>query len=354
MDAMSDERAPAASHDPVPGAAPAGGVPVPGAAPAAHRMIPTERGVVPGGLDAGGGATSSFAVPDGSRSGVPGVPDPMRIGDRLFTWGTRTHVMGILNVTPDSFSGDGLIADGSHGVGAAVARGRAMAADGAEILDVGGESSRPGHAPVDVDEEIRRIVPVIAALRDALPGIPVSVDTVKPAVAAAAIDAGAALVNDIWGVAEDDRLSRVAAERGVPIILMHNRAEARYTSVVAEVIGDLQRAVDRAMRAGVPWDSIVVDPGFGFGKAPEHNLALLRGLASLRVLGRPILLGTSRKSTLGKVLDLPPEERVEATVATTVLAAAAGVDIVRVHDVRENVRAARMADAVVRGEGPSR
>jgi dihydropteroate synthase len=207
---------------------------------------------------------------------------------------------------------------------------------------------------VDADEEIRRIVPVIAALREALPGIPVSVDTVKPAVAAAAIDAGAALVNDIWGVAEDDRLSRMAAERGVPIVLMHNRAEARYTSVVAEVIGDLQRAVDRAMRAGVPWESIVVDPGFGFGKAPEHNLAVLRGLASLRVLGRPILLGTSRKSTLGKVLDLPPDERVEATIATTVLAAAAGVDIVRVHDVRANARAARMADAVMRGVGASR
>ena len=314
----------------------------------ADRTVPSEHGVVPGGLDAGGGATSSFSAPEGARSGVPGRPEPTRIGDRVFTWGERTHVMGILNVTPDSFSGDGLLEGGACPVGAAVARALAMVADGAAILDVGGESSRPGHDAVDADEEIRRVVPVIVALRAAIPDVPVSVDTIKPAVAEAALDAGAALVNDIWGVADDDRLSRVAAERGVPIVLMHNRAEARYTSVVAEVIGDLQRAVDRAMRAGVRWESIIVDPGFGFGKAPPHNLALVRDLAAFHVLGRPVLLGTSRKSTLGKVLDLPPDERVEATVATTVLAAAAGVDIVRVHDVRENARAARMADAVVR------
>ncbi len=342
---MSDERAPHESAGPEPHEGPG---------PAGDRAIPVERGVVPGGVDTGGGATSSFAIPEGSRPGVHGTPAPMRIGDRTFAWGARTHVMGILNVTPDSFSGDGLLAEGTDRVEEAVARALAMAADGAEILDVGGESSRPGHAAVDAEEEIRRIVPVIAALRAAVPGVPVSVDTVKPAVAAAAIDAGAALVNDIWGVADDDRLSRMAAERGVPIVLMHNRAEARYTSVVAEVIGDLQRAIDRAMRAGVPWESIVVDPGFGFGKAPEHNLAVLRDLAAFRLLGRPVLLGTSRKSTLGKVLDLPPGERVEATVATTVLAAAAGVDIVRVHDVRENARAARMADAVVRDGGSSR
>ena len=313
-----------------------------------ERRIPSEHGVVPGGMDAGGGATSSFAAPEGARSGVPDGPEPTLIGDRLFAWGTCTYVMGILNVTPDSFSGDGLLAGRSGPVGAAVAQALAMVADGAGILDVGGESSRPGHAAVDADEEIRRVVPVVAALRAEIPDVPVSVDTIKPVVAEAALEAGAALVNDIWGVADDDRLSRVAAERGVPIILMHNRAEARYTSVVAEVIGDLQRAVDRAMRAGVRWESIIVDPGFGFGKAPVHNLALLRDLAAFRVLGRPVLLGTSRKSTLGKVLDLPADERVEATVATTVLAAAAGIDIVRVHDVRENARAARMADAVVR------
>jgi dihydropteroate synthase len=178
------------------------------------------------------------------------------------------------------------------------------------------------------------------------------VDTTRPAVASAALDAGAHLLNDIWGVAEDDAMSRLAAQRQVPIVLMHNRAEPRYRNLVAEVVADLQRALDRALDAGVPWDHLVVDPGFGFGKTPDHNLALLAELEALAVLGRPVLLGTSRKSTLGKVLDLPADQRVEATVATTVLGIAAGVDIVRVHDVRQNVRAARTADAVVRGWRP--
>jgi len=191
-------------------------------------------------------------------------------------------------------------------------------------------------------------VPVLEAIRDALPDVPLSIDTTKPRVAAAAIDAGAALVNDVWGVAADDALSRLAAERGVPIVLMHNRAEPRYTALLPEILGDLERAIERSMAAGVPFEQILVDPGFGFGKTAEHNLALLRDLAALRLLGRPILPGTSRKSSLGKVLDLPADQRVEATVATTVLGIAAGVDIVRVHDVRANARAARMTDAVVR------
>jgi dihydropteroate synthase len=258
--------------------------------------------------------------------------------------------MGILNVTPDSFSGDGLLAADADPVAAAVERARAMAADGADILDVGGESTRPGHEVVGVEAEVARVAPVIRAIRQALPNMPISVDTTKPAVAEAALDAGANLVNDVWGVAEDDALSRLAAARGAPIVLMHNRAEPRYANLVAEILADLQAAIDRALRAGVAWDAIVVDPGFGFGKTPEHNLELLRHLDDVRLLGRPVLLGTSRKSTLGKVLDLPADQRVEATLATTVLAAAAGVDIVRVHDVRENVRAARMADAVVRGD----
>jgi dihydropteroate synthase len=195
-------------------------------------------------------------------------------------------------------------------------------------------------------------VPVIRAVRAALPSMPLSVDTTKPAVAAAALDAGADLLNDVWGVAEDDSLARLAAERHVPIVLMHNRDEARYTTLLPEIVADLQRAIERALRAGVAWDDVIVDPGFGFGKTAEHNIALLRDLGSLAILGRPILLGTSRKSTLGRVLDLPAEQRLEATLATTVLGIASGVDIVRVHDVRENVRAARMADAVVRGTWP--
>lgn len=276
------------------------------------------------------------------------VPPPLRIGSRTFAWGERTFVMGILNITPDSFSGDGLLARPDP-VAAAVARARAMVDDGADLLDVGGESTRPGHAPVDEAEEARRVLPVIAAVRAALPDVPISVDTTKRAVAAAALDAGADLVNDVWGVRDDDALVRLAAERGAPIVLMHNRGEPRYADLIPELLDDLRRAIDRAVRAGVDRDRIIVDPGFGFGKTPEHNLDVLRSLARLRELGRPILLGTSRKSTLGKVLDLPADERLEATLATTALGIAAGADIVRVHDVRPNVRAARMADAIVRG-----
>ena len=316
---------------------------------------PSPRGIVPPRPDLGGGAaTPSFALPAGAGPGLPGPLGETVIGERTFRWGERTYLMGVINVTPDSFSGDGLLA-GPPGrtraaaVGAAADLARRMAEEGADLVDVGGESSRPGHAPVDEAEEIRRVVPVVAAIRAALPGLPISVDTIKPAVAAAALDAGAAMVNDAWGVAADDRLLRVAAERTVPVVLMHNRHEARYVNLVAEIIGDLQRAMERALTAGVAWERIVVDPGFGFGKTPEHNLALLGDLAALTLLGRPILLGTSRKSTLGKVLDLPPEERLEAPLATTALAIAAGVDIVRVHDVRPNARAARMADAAVRG-----
>src|SRR5438093_1484442 len=199
-------------------------------------------------------------------------------------------------------------------------------------------------------EEASRVVPVVRAIRAALPDMPLSVDTTKPAVAAAALDAGADAMNDVWGVARDDALSRLAAERGVPIVLMHNRTEPRYTNLLPEILADLQLAIERALAAGVAWANLLVDPGFGFGKTPDQNLALLRELGSLRLLGRPIVLGTSRKSTLGKVLDLPADERLEATLATTALAVAAGVDIVRVHDVRANVRAARIADAVVRGD----
>ena len=278
-------------------------------------------------------------------------PVPLTIGSATFAWGARTFVMGILNVTPDSFSGDGLLL-AADPVDAAVAQARRMVADGADILDVGGASSRPGHAPVPAEEEAARVVPALRAVAVALPDTPLSVDTTSPAVAAAALDAGAAMLNDIWGVAEDSAMVRLAAERGVPIVLMHNRAEARYRNVVAEVLADLQRAIDRALDAGVAWDRLIVDPGFGFGKTPDHNLALLEDLGALAVLGRPVLLGTSRKSTLGRLLDLPPDQRVEATVATTALGIAAGVDIVRVHDVLENVRAARVADAILRGWRP--
>jgi dihydropteroate synthase len=276
------------------------------------------------------------------------TPAPMTIGSRRFAWGERTFIMGIVNVTPDSFSGDGLLRTRDP-VAAAVAQARSMVDEGADILDVGGESTRPGHDEVATDEELGRVVPVIAAIRRALPEIPISVDTTKPAVAEAALAAGADLVNDIWGVAADDSLARVAATHGAPLVLMHNRAEPRYDDLVAEVIADLAAAIERAVRAGVERERLIVDPGFGFGKTLEQNVTVLARIAELRVLGRPILLGTSRKSTLGLILDLPADQRVEATLATTALGIANGVDMVRVHDVEANVRAARIADAIIRG-----
>ena len=276
----------------------------------------------------------------------------LNIGPFEFNWGARTYVMGILNVTPDSFSGDGLLADGADPIAAAVAQARAMVAEGADLLDVGGESTRPGHAELTASAERDRVVPVIRALREALPGVPLSIDTTKPAVAEAALDAGADLLNDVWGVRSDPGVLRLAASRGVPIVLMHNRAEPVYEDVVGEVVADLRGAVDRATAAGVPRERCLVDPGIGFGKTADQNLALLARLDELRVLGRPLLLGTSRKSTLGRLLDLPPAERVEGTLATTALGIASGADVVRVHDVAANVRAARVADAIVRGWRP--
>ena len=282
---------------------------------------------------------------------------PTQIGPRLFEWGIRTYVMGIINVTPDSFSGDGLLASvaGRRGAAgeAAVILAREMVDEGAHILDVGGESTRPGHDPVTEDEEKARVVPVIATIRAALPGVPISIDTTKPAVAEAAIDAGAALVNDVWGVSTDDAVARLAAERCVPLVVMHNRAQPHYQDFVSELLEDLRAAVARAVSAGVPRQNLIVDPGFGFGKTPEHNLMVMRALVAVRGLGQPVLLGASRKSTLGRVLGgAPTEERLEGTLATTAIGIASGVDMIRVHDVRANVRAALVADAICRGGRP--
>jgi dihydropteroate synthase len=283
-------------------------------------------------------------------SPVTRSPAPLEIGRRTFAWGERTYVMGILNVTPDSFSGDGLLRRaGQDPVTAAVEQARRMVGEGADVLDVGGESTRPGHEPVSLDEELRRVLPVIRAVHEAIPDVPLSIDTTKRSVAEAALDAGAELLNDVWGVGPPDELARVAAERGVPLVVMHNRSAPRYGNVVLEVIADLERALDRAVGLGVPFERLIVDPGIGFGKTAGHNLVLLRDLPALRVLNRPILLGTSRKSTIGKVLDVPADQRLEGTLATTALGIAGGADIVRVHDVAANVRAARMADAIVRG-----
>ena len=277
------------------------------------------------------------------------TPAPTRIGSLDLRWGERTFVMGIVNVTPDSFSGDGLIGR-TDPVAAAVAQAMRMVDEGADLLDIGGESTRPGHAPIDAADEIGRVIPVLAAIRAALPTIPLSIDTTKAVVAEAALAAGADLINDIWATSPDEDMAALAAHAGVPLIVMHNRAEAHYDDVVAEVVRDLAAALERAERAGIAPADLIVDPGIGFGKTADHNVALLRDLAALRTLGRPILLGTSRKSTIGRILDLPAEERLEGTLATTALGIAAGADIVRVHDVRPNVRAARVSDAIVRGQ----
>jgi dihydropteroate synthase len=268
----------------------------------------------------------------------------MRIGSRTFTWGSRTYVMGIINVTPDSFSGDGVL-----DVERATAHAVRMVEEGADLIDVGGQSTRPGHTEISVEDELARVLPAIRSIRAALPDVPISIDTTRAAVAAAAVDVGADLLNDIWGVDAEEALLLLAADRQLPIVLMHNRPQARYVNVVAEVLSELAGALDRAVSVGIPWESTIVDPGIGFGKTAEQNLAVLHDLELLGSLGRPVLLGTSRKSTIGKVLDLPADQRMEGTLATTALGIGAGADIVRVHDVLPNVRAARMADAVVRG-----
>jgi dihydropteroate synthase len=301
-------------------------------------------------------ATPFVTLPLAAASGIASErPTPLEIGGSTFVWGERTYVMGIVNATPDSFSGDGLLAADAGTrtrpkiAQAIVDHATAMAEAGADLVDIGGESTRPGHHVVAEAEERRRVLEGLAAVHRARPGLPISVDTRRASIAEAALASGAALINDVGAVTDpSDALFRVAAEHGVPIVLMHDRLEARYRSVVAEVVADLQRAIDRALDAGVPWERCIVDPGIGFGKTPEQNLTLLRELAILRSLGRPILLGVSRKSTVGRVLDLPASERLEGTLATTALGVAAGVDIIRVHDVRANLRAARMADAIVR------
>ena len=224
-----------------------------------------------------------------------------------------------------------------------------MVAEGAGIIDVGGESTRPGHRPIGVDEELARVVGAIQAIRAVLPEIPISVDTTKVPVAEAGLRAGADMINDVAAVTAGAALAEVAAAHHAPYIVMHSRRHPEYDDVVAEVIADLELALERCEAAGCSPGSLIVDPGIGFGKTAEQNLLLLGRLRELTALGRPILLGTSRKSTIGRVLGLPPQERLEGTLATTALGIKAGVDIVRVHDVAANVRAARMSDAIVRG-----
>jgi dihydropteroate synthase len=252
--------------------------------------------------------------------------------------------MGVINVSPDSFSGDGLAS-----VAAAVAQAERFAAEGVDILDVGGESTRPNSAPITVDEELRRVIPVLERLAGKVK-VPLSVDTYKLEVARRALDAGAEMLNDIWGLKQEPRLAELAAERGVPIILMSNQRDKPVRSIVPAVLSDLKKAIDLALKAGVPWENIIIDPGIGFGKRLEQNLELVRRLDELKELGRPVLLGTSRKSMIGLVLNLPPEQRLEGTAASIAIGIAKGADLVRVHDVKEMMRVCRMSDAIVRGK----
>jgi dihydropteroate synthase len=272
-----------------------------------------------------------------------------RCGDREFRWGQRTFIMGIINVTPDSFSGDGLGRD----VEAAVAQGKRFAAEGADILDIGGESTRPNAAPVSDDEELGRVIPVIERL-SAEVSLPLSIDTYKVEVARRALSAGAAMINDIWGLQKDPGLAELAAERKAPLILMSNQRGGDCRDIVPEVISTLRAGMNLALERGVPRENIIVDPGVGFGKTLEQNLEIVRRLDELRCLERPILIGTSRKSMIGLVLDLPPEQRIEGTAATVALSIAKGADIIRVHDVGRMAQVCRMSDAIVRGRSPSR
>jgi dihydropteroate synthase len=265
------------------------------------------------------------------------------------TWGTRTYVMGILNVSPDSFSGDGIV-----GSERALEMTLGMVEDGADIIDIGGESTRPGSDPVSLEEELGRVLPAVELLVERL-GVPVSVDTYKAEVAQAALERGVTILNDIWGLKKEPRLADMAAQYNAHLVLMSNqrdvspRHDVEFPDIVDVVLRDLTRATSLAMARGVPKDHIIIDPGIGFGKTQPQNVELLRRLGELRALGFPMLVGTSRKSVLGHILNLPADERLEATAATVALAVSLGADVVRVHDVREMSRVCKVADAIVRG-----
>lgn len=291
----------------------------------------------------------------------------LQINNQTLHWGKRTYVMGILNATPDSFSGDGLLDSPSArggGEGGALAQARAFVKFGADILDVGGESTRPGSDPVDADEELRRVIPVIEAISKTMPQTLISVDTYKASVAQAALDAGAHIVNDVWGLRADPELASVVAAAGCPVILMHNRSNpasvevrsqlgnayigAEYDDLLEDVKAELLESVKIAHQARVADEAIILDPGIGFGKTVSQNLELIDRLDEIRALGYPVLLGPSRKSFIGYTLDLPADQRVEGTAATISVGIVRGADIVRVHDVKEMARIARMTDALVR------
>ena len=291
------------------------------------------------------------------------------IGKRTLTWGERTYVMGILNLTPDSFSGDGLLAStssnpASTGEQPGLREARRFLDAGVDILDVGGESTRPGSQPVDTDEELRRVLPTLRAILTEFPDALISIDTYKAAVAEEALQAGASIVNDVWGLRADPDLAKVVARTQATVVLMHNRSKpasvevrerlgkaylgAEYQNLLEDVRRELLESVPIARSAGIPDEHIILDPGIGFGKTVEQNLELINRLDQIRALGFPVLLGPSRKSFIGYTLNLPPDQRLEGTAATIAIGIARGADIVRVHDVEPMLQVARMTDAIVR------
>jgi dihydropteroate synthase len=281
-------------------------------------------------------------------------PGITRCGKTEFRWGERTYVMGILNATPDSFSKDGV-----SGQAAAIELAQRMAAEGADILDVGGESTKPGYTPVSLEEELRRVIPIIEKIVPAFP-IPISIDTTKYEVARQALRSGASMLNDQWGLKKDRRLAELATEYKVPIILMSNqrdkgdydtdiqRDSSSYTDVITEVETSQRTSIGIALEAGVPEYNIILDPGIGFGKTWQQDIEIVRRLRELKKLGRPILLGPSRKSLIKMVLNLPANDRVEGTAAVIAIGIANGADMVRVHDVKQMARVCKMSDALVR------
>lgn len=272
-----------------------------------------------------------------------------RCGRTTFQWGKRTYIIGIINLSPDSFAGDGL-----GGVEPAVDRAKRMAAEGADIIDIGGESTRPSSTPISVDEELSRVIPVLERLAREI-SVPLSIDTYKLEVAREALDAGVNMINDIWGLKKEPKLAELAAQRETPIILLSNQRDispdhsVTFPDIMSVLISDLQRAMQQALISGVSRGNIIIDPGIGFGKTQQQNLEIIRRLEQLRVLSRPVLIGTSRKSVIGRVLGLPSDQRLEGTAATIAIGIAKGADIVRVHDVKEVARVCKMSDAIIRG-----
>ncbi|WP_031406279.1 dihydropteroate synthase [Geobacillus vulcani] len=264
-----------------------------------------------------------------------------------FDLNKKTLIMGIVNVTPDSFSDGGRFYDVEN----AVKHAKRLVAEGADIIDIGGESTRPGADPVPLDEELRRVIPAVKAIAEAV-NVPISIDTYKAEVARQAIEAGAHMINDVWGAKADPDMARVAATYGVPIILMHNRRDMAYRDLISDMIADLQESIRIAKGAGVKEENIILDPGIGFAKTVEHNLEVMRRLDEFAALGYPLLLGTSRKRFIGHVLNVPVEERMEGTGATVCLGIVKGVHIVRVHDVLPIARMVKMMDAML-GKGES-